>query len=97
MPSIRRAAKALGMHTEASHRFERGADPEAPPAALARLAHLLAKIGAGTTRPGLIHRYVAPRPPTSPPMVFPPAVERFQIKYINPLIRPVAKFLPGAT
>jgi deazaflavin-dependent oxidoreductase (nitroreductase family) len=29
------------------------------------------------------------------PMVFPPAVERFQIKYINPLIRPVAKFLPG--
>ena len=26
--SIRRAAKALGMHTEASHRFERGADPE---------------------------------------------------------------------
>jgi deazaflavin-dependent oxidoreductase (nitroreductase family) len=28
-------------------------------------------------------------------MVFPPAVERFQIKYINPLIRPVAKFLPG--
>jgi phenylalanyl-tRNA synthetase beta chain len=63
-PSIRRAAKALGMHTEASHRFERGADPEAPPAALARVAHLLAKIGAGTTRPGLIDRYVAPRPRT---------------------------------
>jgi phenylalanyl-tRNA synthetase beta chain len=63
-PSIRRAAKALGMHTEASHRFERGADPEAPPPALARLAHLLAKIGAGTTRPGLIDRYVAPRPRT---------------------------------
>ncbi|HEU0105137.1 MAG TPA: phenylalanine--tRNA ligase subunit beta, partial [Vicinamibacteria bacterium] len=63
-PSIRRAAKALGMHTEASHRFERGADPEAPPVALARLAHLLAKIGAGTTRPGLIDRYLAPRPRT---------------------------------
>jgi phenylalanyl-tRNA synthetase beta chain len=63
-PSIRRAAKGLGMHTEASHRFERGADPEAPPVALARLAHLLAKIGAGTTRPGLIDRYVAPRPRT---------------------------------
>ncbi|MDT5091366.1 MAG: hypothetical protein QOH60_729 [Mycobacterium sp.] len=29
------------------------------------------------------------------PMVFPPAVERFQIKYINPMIRPVAKYLPG--
>ncbi len=63
-PSIRRAAKALGMHTEASHRFERGADPEAPPLALARIAHLLAKIGGGRTRPGLIDRYVAPRPRT---------------------------------
>jgi phenylalanyl-tRNA synthetase beta chain len=56
--SIRRAAKALGMHTEASHRFERGADPEAPPAALARIAHLAEKIGAGTARPGLIDHYV---------------------------------------
>src|SRR5678815_5245657 len=63
-PSIRRGAKALGMHTEASHRFERGADPEAPPTALARIAHLAAKIGAGSTRPGLIDRYVAPRPRT---------------------------------
>ena len=29
------------------------------------------------------------------PMKFPPAVERFQIKYINPLMRPAAKYLPG--
>ena len=55
--SVRRAAKALGMHTEASHRFERGADPEAPPLALARIAHLAERIGAGTTRPGLIDRH----------------------------------------
>jgi phenylalanyl-tRNA synthetase beta chain len=59
--AIRRAAKALGMHTEASHRFERGADPEGPPEALDRIAHLLAKIGAGTARPGLLDRYVSPR------------------------------------
>ncbi len=59
--SIRRASKALGMHTEASHRFERGADPEAPPAATARIAHLLAKIGAGSARPGLIDRRPVPR------------------------------------
>ena len=45
----RRTAKALGMHTEASHRFERGADPEAPATATARLAHLLEKIGAGSS------------------------------------------------
>jgi phenylalanyl-tRNA synthetase beta chain len=56
--SVRRAAKALGMHTEASHRFERGADPEGPPPVLARIAHLAEKIGAGTTRPGLIDRNV---------------------------------------
>jgi phenylalanyl-tRNA synthetase beta chain len=60
--SIRRASKALGLHTEASHRFERGADPEAPAAATARIAHLLGKIGAGTARPGLIDRHPAPRP-----------------------------------
>lgn len=60
--SIRRAARSLAMHTEASHRFERGADPEAPPLATARIAHLLARIGAGSVRPGLIDRYVSPRP-----------------------------------
>ena len=49
--AIRRAAKALGMHTEASHRFERGADPEGPPLATARIAHLLQKIGAGPCGP----------------------------------------------
>jgi phenylalanyl-tRNA synthetase beta chain len=63
--SIRRAARSLGMHTEASHRFERGADPEAPPLATARIAHLLAKIGAGAVRPGLIDRRPVPRSPRS--------------------------------
>jgi deazaflavin-dependent oxidoreductase (nitroreductase family) len=28
------------------------------------------------------------------PMKFPPLVERLQIKYFNPLIRPLARFLP---
>jgi phenylalanyl-tRNA synthetase beta chain len=61
--AIRRAAKALGMHTEASHRFERGADPEGPLAATARIAALLTRIGAGTSRPGLIECVGAPRAP----------------------------------
>ena len=51
---IRRTAKALGMHTDASHRFERGADPDAGPVAIARFANLVAKGGMGTTRPVLI-------------------------------------------
>ena len=29
------------------------------------------------------------------PMVFPPLVERLQIKYFNPLVRPFARYLPG--
>ena len=51
---IRRAAKALGMHTDASHRFERGADPDAGPVAIARFANLVAKGAMGTPRPVLI-------------------------------------------
>jgi deazaflavin-dependent oxidoreductase (nitroreductase family) len=29
------------------------------------------------------------------PMIFPPVVERLQIKYFNPIIKPIARFLPG--
>ena len=29
------------------------------------------------------------------PMVFPPVVERLQIKYFNPMVKPIARFLPG--
>jgi deazaflavin-dependent oxidoreductase (nitroreductase family) len=29
------------------------------------------------------------------PMVYPVAVENFQVKYVNPLIKPIARFLPG--
>jgi phenylalanyl-tRNA synthetase beta chain len=61
--AVRRGGRALGMHTEASHRFERGADIAAGPAALDRLAHLAAKIGAGSVRPGLVEgRGRGPKP-----------------------------------
>jgi phenylalanyl-tRNA synthetase beta chain len=60
--AVRRAARALGMHTEASHRFERGADVAAGPTALDRLAHLAVKIGAGSVRPGLVERKGSERP-----------------------------------
>lgn len=39
--AIRRTARRLGMHTDASHRFERGADPEAIPEGLDLAARLL--------------------------------------------------------
>ncbi len=63
--AVRRGARSLGVHTEASHRFERGADVVAGPAAIDRLAHLLAKIGAGTVRPGLVERRGHERPARS--------------------------------
>ena len=66
--AIRRAAKALGMHTEASHRFERSADPNGPVTAAARIAHLLQAIGGGSVRPGFIDVHVAPRPRRSAPL-----------------------------
>jgi len=46
--AVRRTAKALGMHTDASHRFERGVDPEGQLAAARRAAALLAEIAGGT-------------------------------------------------
>jgi phenylalanyl-tRNA synthetase beta chain len=44
--SVRRTSKRLGLKTEASTRFERGADVNAAPAAIARAAALLQQIGA---------------------------------------------------
>lgn len=38
-----------------------------------------------------------PNHTTEVPMLFPPAVERLQIKYVNPAMRPLAKRLPGFT
>src|SRR5580765_943164 len=61
--SVRRTSKRLGLKTEASTRFERGADIEAAPAAIARIAALLQQIGAAQPLGPTIDRYPAPRPP----------------------------------
>jgi phenylalanyl-tRNA synthetase beta chain len=62
--SIRRTAKRLGLHSEASHRFERGVDPERTVVALDRAAYLLAGLAGGNPQPGLLDRY--PRKAKSP-------------------------------
>ncbi|MDA8017127.1 MAG: phenylalanine--tRNA ligase subunit beta [Thermoanaerobaculia bacterium] len=51
---IRKAAGKLGMHTDASHRFERGADPEACLWALRRAAKLMVELGGGRVVSGHI-------------------------------------------
>jgi len=48
--TIRRTARALGLMTESSYRFERGVDPAGVDAASARAAALIAKYGGGTER-----------------------------------------------
>ena len=52
--SIRKTAKQLGLHTEASHRFERGVDPDGTLAALDRAARLIAELGNGRLVGGII-------------------------------------------
>ncbi len=53
-PSIRRTSRRHSLHTDASHRFERGADPEAVPEALDRAAAILLESAGGTLAPGLL-------------------------------------------
>ncbi len=52
--SIRRTSRRLALHTDASHRFERGADPEAIPEALDGAAAILLDSAGGTLAPGWI-------------------------------------------
>ena len=62
-PSVRKTSKALGMHTEASHRFERGADPEGVIPAINRAAQLIAELAGGEVAAGIIDVYPGKREP----------------------------------
>ena len=55
--SIRRTAKKLGLNTDASHRFERGVDPEGCVRAVNRAAKLMVEIAGGTLIDGIIDEY----------------------------------------
>jgi phenylalanyl-tRNA synthetase beta chain len=61
--SIRRAAKALGMSTDSSYRFERGVDPNGVAAASDRAAQLIAELAGGTVAQGVLDIYPAPVEP----------------------------------
>ncbi len=63
--TIRRGARKLGMHTEASHRFERGADPEMAATAADVAAALIVRLAGGTVCRGRVDVYPEPwRPRT---------------------------------
>jgi phenylalanyl-tRNA synthetase beta chain len=59
--SVRRTSKRLGLKTEASTRFERGADVNAAPAAIARAAALLQQIGAAQPLGPIVDKYPSPQ------------------------------------
>jgi phenylalanyl-tRNA synthetase beta chain len=62
--SVRKTARALGMHTDASHRFERGTDPSGTAAALDRAARLIVACCGGSVRRGVVDvvaKRIAPR------------------------------------
>jgi phenylalanyl-tRNA synthetase beta chain len=62
---VRRTAKRLGLHTDASHRFERGTDLEACLAAADRAVELIIEVAGGTAVPGAADvRAAAPAPRT---------------------------------
>jgi phenylalanyl-tRNA synthetase beta chain len=62
--TVRRTARRHGLHTEASHRFERGADPGMVLTALDRCAALIAELTGGTVRPGVVDAQPRPAPRT---------------------------------
>ena len=51
---VRRTGRRHGIHTESSHRFERGVDPNDIPDVLAHAASLLTALAGGTAIPGTI-------------------------------------------
>jgi phenylalanyl-tRNA synthetase beta chain len=55
--SIRRTSKALGLRSEASYRFERGADPELADLASRRAAELIQQIAGGELLAGVVDVY----------------------------------------
>jgi phenylalanyl-tRNA synthetase beta chain len=61
--SVRRTSRKLGLKTEASARFERGADVNAAVKGIERAISLLEDIGAGTARGGAIDAYPVPVTP----------------------------------
>jgi phenylalanyl-tRNA synthetase beta chain len=61
--SVRRTSKRVGLKTEASARFERGADINAPVVALQRALALMQQTGAGRVIGPIIDKYPAPRGP----------------------------------
>lgn len=67
---VRRTSKRHGLHTEASHRFERGADPGMLLPALDRCAALVAELSGGTVRKGVVDAHPRRHRPVQVPLAW---------------------------
>src|ERR1700689_3031086 len=63
--TVGRTSKALGLRTEASYRFERGADPEMAELASRRAAELIQQLGGGEILSGVVDVYPGRAPAPS--------------------------------
>ncbi|OHB25243.1 MAG: phenylalanine--tRNA ligase subunit beta [Desulfuromonadaceae bacterium GWB2_53_15] len=75
--AIRKTSKRLGLHTESSHRFERGADIGGVIRALDRATSLIAELAGGSVAQGLIDVY---------PVAFEPSLIKLRPERANQLI-----------
>lgn len=75
--SVRRTAKALGMRTEASSRYEKELDPSATMRALKRALELVQELDAGDVVNGVVDCFVKPKEPVK---------VKFDYKWINDFI-----------
>ncbi len=63
--AIRTTSKRLGLHTESSHRFERGTDIDGVTRALDRAASLIVELAGGTVSRGILDIYPVKTEPAS--------------------------------
>ena len=61
--TVRRSAKRHALHTESSHRFERGTDVSVVPEVIDRAAALIAEVGGGTVLKGRVDAYPVQKAP----------------------------------
>ena len=60
---MRRSAKRHALHTESSHRFERGTDVSAVTEVIDRAAALIVEVGGGTVLKGRVDAYPVKKQP----------------------------------
>lgn len=64
--AVRRTARQTGLHTDASHRYERGSDPRGPSQAIDRAAALIRELAGGEISRGQVEGRGTPLPEAAP-------------------------------